>query len=238
MERGVEGGVPRIVQVMYFNQLPRQATPQSSNQQPDNAVPQQWDTQWQEILKTLQPAQTGAGNVQAMESAPWEDAKSFLSSFEEVAETCQWPRDEWVGRLLPALRGGVKQCLWRLNARDRRDYGKVKSAILRDDAIRTEMRRQHFRQSRYQEGLRGIYKHLQELCCQWLKPDKRSKEQILELIIQEQLLAMLPPEVQHVVKECGPGDCTETVALAENFLTTSQTAWAQERQVRYRHLIV
>lgn len=240
MEKGVDGGekVPRIVQVMYFQQMPRQAMPPSSSQPPDNAMPQQWESQWQEFLKTLQPAQLAMGNPPVMESSPWEDAKAFLSSFEEVAEVCQWPRDEWVGRLLPALRGGVKQCLWQLHARDRRDYEKVKSAILRDDAIRTEKRRQHFRQCGYQEGPRRIYRQLQELCRQWLKPDKHTKEQILELIIQEQLLAMLPQEIQRMIKECGTDNCIEMVTLAENFLVSCQTAKTQERPVRYCNLIV
>ncbi|XP_070593293.1 zinc finger protein with KRAB and SCAN domains 7-like isoform X3 [Erythrolamprus reginae] len=207
MEKSLEGSgkVPRIVQVMYFKGGPRQL-----NQPPEVALPQQWEAQWQEFLNTLQPAQT----------APWNDVGAFLLAFEQVAEVCQWPREEWVRQLLPAFRAGMEQSLYRLDPRDRSDYAKVKAAILRADALRVEMKRQHFRQCCYQEleGPRRVYSQLQDLCRQWLKPESHTKEQILELIIQEHLLGILPTEAQNWVRECGPKDCVEMVALAEEFL--------------------
>lgn len=219
MEKSLEGSgkVPRIVQVMYFKGMPRQM-----NQQPEVGLPQQWEAQWQEFLNTLQPpTHTGWGNLQLTDTVPWDDTWAFLAAFEQVAEACQWPREEWVRQLLPALRGGMEQSFCRLDPRDRGDYMKVKTAILRADALRMEMKRQHFRQCCYQEleGPRRVYGQLQDLCRQWLKPEKHTKEQILEMIIQEQLLGMLPAEVQNWVRECGPKDCIEMVALAEDFLT-------------------
>uniref|UniRef100_A0A8D0GZ85 SCAN box domain-containing protein n=1 Tax=Sphenodon punctatus TaxID=8508 RepID=A0A8D0GZ85_SPHPU len=74
--------------------------------------------------------------------------------------------------------------------------------------------RQHFRQLRYQEA-EG---RLQELCCRWLKPESRTKEQILELLILEEFLTVLPQEMQSWVREHGPETCTQAVALAEDFL--------------------
>ncbi|XP_042306294.1 zinc finger protein 594-like isoform X2 [Sceloporus undulatus] len=214
MEKTSEGPgkIPRIVQVMCFNGMPRQV-----NQQLNIGLNQQWEAQWQEFLRS---AQTGWGNPQLVDAVPWDDTKAFLSAFEQVAEACRWPREEWVGRLLPAMRGGVEQYFCRLDPRERQDYRKVKDALMRADAFRTESKRQHFRQCCYQEleGPRQVYSQLQELCRQWLKPEKHTKEQILELIIKEQLLSMLPPEVQSWVQERGPGDCVETVALAEDFL--------------------
>uniref|UniRef100_A0A8C6XKX4 Uncharacterized protein n=1 Tax=Naja naja TaxID=35670 RepID=A0A8C6XKX4_NAJNA len=217
MEKGLEGPgrVPRIVQVMYFKGVPKQP-----NQQPEVGLTQQWEAQWQEFLNTLQPARAGWGNLQLTDMAPWDDARAFLMAFEQVAEACQWPREEWVCQLVPALRGGMEQSFCRLDARDRTDYMKVKAAILRADAFRMEMKRQHFRQCSYQEleGPRRVYSQLQDLCRQWLKPESHTKEQILEMIIQEQLLGMLPAEAQNWVRECGPKDCVEMVALAEEFL--------------------
>ncbi|KAM3844779.1 uncharacterized protein M6D78_002656 isoform 1-T5 [Vipera latastei] len=224
MEKGLEGSgkVPRIVQVMYFKGMPRQL-----NQQPEVGLPQQWEAQWQEFLNTLQPpAHTGWGSLQLTDTVPWDDTRAFLTAFEQVAEACQWPPEEWVRQLLPALRGGMEQSFCRLDPRDRGDYAKVKAAILRADALRLEMKRQHFRQCCYQEleGPRRVYGQLQDLCRQWLKPEKHTKEQILEMIIQEQLLGMLPAEVQNWVRECGPKDCVEMVALAEDFLTGHRPA--------------
>uniref|UniRef100_A0A8C6XLF0 SCAN box domain-containing protein n=1 Tax=Naja naja TaxID=35670 RepID=A0A8C6XLF0_NAJNA len=157
-------------------------------------------------------------------SVPWDDPKAFLASFEQVAHACQWPRGEWVPRLLPALSGEAKRAFSGLEARDKEDYGKVKAAILRGEAIRIEVQRQHFRQFRFQEieDPRRVYGQLQRLCRQWLKPERRTKEQILELLILEQFLASLPPELQSWIRPGGSDTYSQAVALIENFLLNRQ----------------
>uniref|UniRef100_A0A8C0GVS1 Uncharacterized protein n=1 Tax=Chelonoidis abingdonii TaxID=106734 RepID=A0A8C0GVS1_CHEAB len=84
---------------------------------------------------------------------------------------------------------------------------------------RLEKRRRCFRQFRYQEaeGPREACSHLRELCHRWLEPQSHSKEQILELLILEQFLTILPEEMQSLVWECGPETCAQAVALAEGF---------------------
>ncbi|KAM9590453.1 SCAN domain-containing protein 1 [Trichechus inunguis] len=54
--------------------------------------------------------------------------------------------------------------------------------------------RQRFRQFRYQDaaGPREAFRQLRELSRQWLRPDIRTKEQIVEMLVQEQLHAILP----------------------------------------------
>uniref|UniRef100_K7GDB9 Uncharacterized protein n=1 Tax=Pelodiscus sinensis TaxID=13735 RepID=K7GDB9_PELSI len=106
-----------------------------------------------------------------------------------------------------------------LDARDARDYGKVKAAILRGCSISTEMQRLHFRQFRYQEakGPREVCSRLRELSHRWLKPEIRTKEQIMELLILEQFLTILPEEIQSWVWVRHPETCAQAISLAEDF---------------------
>ncbi|XP_062978574.1 zinc finger protein 85-like [Elgaria multicarinata webbii] len=190
-------------------------------QESDEALFQPWEAQWQDFLKKMESPQYDWGSPQLpKEPTPWDDAKAFLASFEQVAKACRWPKAEWAARLLPALSGESEQVFRRLEAGDRKDYGKVKAAILRRDAISREKQRQHFRCFCYQEaeGPRGAYNQLQGLCRQWLKIERHSKEQILELLILEQFLAILPSEIQNWVRERGPESCSQAVGLAEDFL--------------------
>ncbi|KAM9632022.1 zinc finger protein 446 isoform 2-T2 [Trichechus inunguis] len=80
-----------------------------------------------------------------------------------------------------------------------------------------EAARLSFRQFRYQEaaGPHEALARLRELCHQWLRPEVHSKEQILELLVLEQFLGVLPPEIQAWVREQLPGSPEEAVALVE-----------------------
>uniref|UniRef100_A0A8D2L3R6 SCAN box domain-containing protein n=1 Tax=Varanus komodoensis TaxID=61221 RepID=A0A8D2L3R6_VARKO len=100
--------------------------------------------------------------------------------------------------------------------------------------------RQHFRRFCYQEaeGPRGAYSRLQELCQGWLKVERHSKEQILELLILEQFLTILPPEIQSWVRDVGPETCAQAVALAEDFLLRQPEVEEQDHQVRpFGHVV-
>uniref|UniRef100_A0A670Z5E3 SCAN box domain-containing protein n=1 Tax=Pseudonaja textilis TaxID=8673 RepID=A0A670Z5E3_PSETE len=155
------------------------------------------------------------------EASPWEDPKVFLASFEQVAQACRWPREKWVACLLPALSGEAEEAFQKLEMGERKNYGKVKAAILKGEATKMEAQRQRFRRFCCQEveDPRRVQSQLQELCCQWLKPpERRTKEQILELLILEQFLTSLPSDLQSWIRAGGPETCSQAVALVEDFL--------------------
>ncbi|XP_044308899.1 zinc finger protein 436-like isoform X2 [Varanus komodoensis] len=235
-EAGAKGSdkAPHVLQAGSIREFLHRASGKQFTQIPGEGLLQQWETQWQEFLRTLESPCSGWGAPPVpVEPAPWDDAKAFLASFEQVAEACRWPKEEWVARLLPAVSGVAKEAFNSLDSQDREDYGKVKAAILRGDSFNREKRRQQFRHFSYQqaEGPRGVHSQLQELCHQWLKVERHSKEQILETLILEQFLTVLPEEMQTWVREGGPETCAQAVALAEDFLLRQPEAEEMEQQV-------
>ncbi|XP_023567592.1 zinc finger protein 75A isoform X4 [Octodon degus] len=65
-------------------------------------------------------------------------------------------------------------------------------------------------------GPREAVSQLQELCNLWLRPEIHSKEQILELLVLEQFLTILPTETQTQLQKHHPQSIEEAVALVEH----------------------
>ncbi|XP_063524203.1 zinc finger protein 394 isoform X11 [Pongo pygmaeus] len=97
-----------------------------------------------------------------------------------------------------------------------------------------ETSRLHFRQLRYQEvaGPEEALSRLRELCRRWLRPELLSKEQILELLVLEQFLTILPEELQAWVREHCPESGEEAVAVVRALQRaldgTSPQVWKAE----------
>uniref|UniRef100_A0A670HS51 Zinc finger protein 75D n=1 Tax=Podarcis muralis TaxID=64176 RepID=A0A670HS51_PODMU len=188
---------PRSAPAGGAREFLRRVTPQQIKQEPDVGLAQRWEAQWQEFLKVVQSPHAGWGSSPLPELVAFKDPKGFPAS----------------GGAAP--QGFVRGGGW-----------KVKEEVLEEDAASAEAQRHRFRHFSYREaeGPRDVCGRLRELCHQWLKPERHTKEQILEALVLEQFLAILPSEIQGCVRERGPETCAQAVALAEGFLLRQQEA--------------
>nr|XP_056723038.1 zinc finger and SCAN domain-containing protein 12-like [Euleptes europaea] len=213
-----ESVVPRVIQVGTIGEFLGSAGPQKLTQGPEEGLAQRWEAQWQEVLKAVQPLTSGQEAPQRSKTLAWDDTKALS---EATSDTGQWPSGEGCTRLLAEDDGGG---LPALSHPDDGENGTGEEEPMRKEARDAEMQRRRFRQLNYREaeGPRKVCRRLQELCRRWLRPERHTKEQILELVVLEQLLAILPQEIQSWLRDCCPQACSHAVVLAEDFLRGQQ----------------
>ncbi|XP_072844625.2 uncharacterized protein LOC110071541 [Pogona vitticeps] len=186
-------------------------------QEPEEEERQQrWEAQWQEFLKSLQAPYLGRKYPQLPPSRLGEGPTAFQSLFQGTDQASSGPGGECGIQNLPS-RTKEAHKVWGVSPDS---SAAVKEELDEDDSIVSEVHRRRFRRFCYweAEGPREVCRQLLQLCRQWLKPETRSKEQIVELITLEQFLRVLPAEVQSRVRQGGPETCAQAVVLAEDFI--------------------
>ncbi|XP_026578927.1 zinc finger protein 165-like [Pseudonaja textilis] len=193
---------------------------------------QRWETQWQKFLKTMQAPYFSERCPHLARCPPPEEIpkelRASFPSLKGIAET----------KLRSSREKVFNQKTCRICEKDPHSSAQVKDEIWDEDIDSLEEQSQCFRQFSYQEaeGPRNVCEKLWRFCHQWLKPERNTKEQILELVVLEQFLTILPEDVQGWVRESRPQTCAQAVTLAEDFLLNLQRR--QQELEPYEEVVV
>ena len=113
------------------------------------------------------------------------------SGFNEVS------KERWSFHLAPHLTGKAQQAYAALPPEDAKTYDTVKEAILRRYDINEETYRHRFRKLRPKEGEspQELITRLKDLATRWAR-ESNSRDELLDLIVREQFLAILPEDIR------------------------------------------
>ncbi|KAF7642819.1 hypothetical protein LDENG_00250170 [Lucifuga dentata] len=164
-----------------------------------------------------------------------------MDRYERIAAACQWPKHDWVFHLIPLLTGKARSAYVHMDGDDSLEYDKVKTAILRKYDINPGTCRQRFRSLDAEPGEspKELYVRLKELYGKWIQPKGKAIQDIVEIIILEQYLRLLSPELQVWIREHGPLSAAEAATLADVFVAArkkgqpwSYSAWKATQDTR------
>lgn len=119
--------------------------------------------------------------------------------FERTAEAAKWPKEQWTFFLGPYLSGKALAALKALEKTEAASYKELKRAILDRYEITPETYRQRLRAPSLPEGVRPrvIATRLKDVATRWLKPTTDDGRRIVDMIVMEQILGVLPAWTRH-----------------------------------------
>ncbi|RXN38034.1 Retrovirus-related Pol poly from transposon [Labeo rohita] len=125
-----------------------------------------------------------------------------------MSEERNWPMSIRIVMLQTVITGKAQEAYAALTMEDRKDYDKVKVAILKAYELVPEAYRQRFRS--------------------WRKDDF---EKLRDLIILEQFKNIVPEYIATYINEKKPRDAMEAAVLADDYVLTHKKVYREDRSV-------
>ena len=155
-----------------------------------------------------------------------EDVEAFLTAFERAVEAHGVDEDKWAVFLAPQLTGKALLAYAAMGNEDAKKYEQVKEAIFRRYDINEETYRRRFRSAtwRTNEAPVEMLTRITDLAGKWLKSSE-TREKVIDSIVREQFINVLPEEARIWVKERKPKTSKEAGTLAEDFRQARKETW-------------
>ena len=138
--------------------------------------------------------------------------------FERAVEAHGVDRNKRAAILTPQLTGKARLAYTAMTDADAKDYNRVKAAIFQRYDINEETYRRRFRAIKPLENETPVELaiRVQDLAEKWLK-DCGNRAAVVDAIVKEQFIEVLPEEVRVWVKERKPRTTQEAGRLAEDY---------------------
>ncbi|XP_069468446.1 zinc finger and SCAN domain-containing protein 31-like [Ambystoma mexicanum] len=183
----------------------------------------QMQNRQQESKKLLERSHAPAQGINLVKMESGDDPEAFLMEFECAAEGALWPKELWPMCLAPFLSREAQAIYQALPRNIAEDYDRLKDAILEHLGVSEESYRKKFRHITLKSAkrLHAVANHLQDWARRWLKPEVRSPEEIVELIVVEQFIQILPTEARESLRHHQVKSLDRAVQLIESFFAVA-----------------
>ena len=163
-----------------------------------------------------------------------DEMDSYLERFEWVAEGCGWDKGDWPYQLSQYLRGKATEAYTRLSTADRKDYNKVKNALLERFNLTQEGYRKKLRESEAYDDETPLqfYTRLRSYLDKWIQLS--DGKELTELTLMEQFISSCPEDLAIHLKQTTYEKGEDLCNAASLFLHARGRKLAKSKKVSTR----
>ena len=164
-----------------------------------------------------------------------EDIETYFRTFENIALTNGWPKQDWASYVVPQLEGKAREAV--SYSTNLGDYDLVKRDVLERYEISAECYRSKFRSSsRKPSGsVRDWVNDLKYSFLGWLnhaRVDVDNPDSVIDFMIMDQALSKLPEDLRIFLKDRRPDSSKSLAAMADEFVANrgGLVYWKRQEQ--------